>query len=521
MIKRIKHLNILPPTLLLGLATLVSSLLGVFRDRLLARNFGATSGEGIYDLDVYYAAFKIPDLLYFILITGAISAAFIPTFTQYKKEGKLNKAWEFASNMLHLMLIGISVVSVIAFIFAPQLTRLVASGFEPEAFELTVKLMRIMLISPLIFTFSAVFMSLQDSFKTFFFRSLSPIFYNLGIILAILFFSENFGVVGVTWGVIFGALLSLLIQLPSLKNINYKHFWLLDFKKPDVQKAFRTMLPRVLSGSMYQVSQLIYTLIGSFLVSGSITILYFANNLYSLPLSVVAVSFSITSFATLSELATEKTTTLFASEIKRVTQQILFLVFPATVGMILLRLPLIDTIFLTGEFTVEDAELTSWVLLAMLFSLFTHSLNLLFVRGFFAYHDTKTPFYANFFGAIAGVILAFLLAIPFELGVIGIGIAITVSNILIFSILYALMRRKVSEKLIEGVTLLKMLGASFLMGLVVYGGLQLVQFPPQLWAKVLYLIGMGLVGVLVYFGLACLFKIPERSMLRRQIKGMK
>ena len=388
-LKKNRHLNIIPPTLLLAISALMSSLLGIVRDRLLARNFGAGSDEVLFNIDIYHAAFKIPDLLYFVLISGAISASFIPLFTQYKKDNKMEKAWAFASNMLHLMLVAVSILALIAFIFAPQLTRLVASGFEPDAFDMTVRLMRIMLLSPIIFTFSAVFMSLQDSFKTFFYRSLFPLVYNLGIIISILFFTDQFGVVGLTWGVILGALLATLIQLPALKQIHFKHFWTFDFKQPDVRQALTMMLPRVFSTVMFQLSQIAYTLIASFLATGSIAILYFANNIYSLPLSMIAVAFSITTFATFSELATESSKKPFALEIKRVMQQILFLVLPATMGLILLREPLIDTLLVVGKFNAEDAMITSNVLIIMLLSLFTHSPQLAFVSWIFclSQHD--------------------------------------------------------------------------------------------------------------------------------------
>ena len=516
--KNIRHINILPPTLLLGLSAFLSSVLGVIRDRLLAQAFGASSSEGIYNLDAYYAAFKIPDLLFFILISGAISAAFVPLFTQYKKQKKYERAWKFASNMLHLMLIFVGATALFIFIFAPQFTRLVATGFEGEAFDLTVRLMRIMLLSPLIFTFSAVFMSLQDSFKTFFFRAFSPLFYNAGIILSIILFADEFGVFGVTWGVIIGAVFSLLIQLPALPRIGYKHYWVAQFSDVDVKKSLRMMVPRILSTSMYQFSQLAYTAIASFLATGSITILYFANNLYALPLAIVAVSFSITSFATLSELALEKTFKPFANEMKRVMQEVLFLVFPATVGMFLLRDQIIDAILVTGKFTAEDAMLTSHVLFYMLISLFTHSLNLLLVRGFFAYHDTKTPFYANVIGAVGGVASAYFLSK--SLGVIGVGIGISLGNILVFLMLYILMRNKLSESLLDMLNVLKMILVSFLMGMVVFFAVLLIPFPEAFWLKLLYLIFVGLLGIFAYLIISSIFKIPERQILLKQLRRM-
>lgn len=514
--KRIKPLNILPPTLLLGLSAFLSSLLGVFRDRLLAKTFGATSGQGIYNSDAYYAAFKIPDLLYFILVSGAVSVALVPLFTQYKKKKQMGQAWQYANNMLHLLLLTVSAFALLIFIFAPQFTRLVAPGFEPELFDLTVRLMRIMLLSPILFTFSAVFMSLQDSFKTFFFRALGPIFYNVGIIISILFFAEEWGVIGVTWGVILGALLTLLVQLPALRLVGFKHRWVANFRAPDVRQSFRLMMPRVLSTSMYQISQLIYTQIASFLTVGSISILYYANNLYALPLGIVAVSFSVTSFATFSEFALEKNTQLFADEIKRVMQQVLFLVLPATVGMLLLRDPIIEVILLTGKFTVEDASLTSNVLFVLLFSLFTHSLNLLLVRGFFAYHDTKTPFYANLIGALFGIILAYFLS--GSLGIVGIAIGISFSNILTFIFLYFWMRQKVQHPLLNVVNVLKISISSVVMGGGVYLFQLIFKIPDLVWTKVLYLILLIFVGLLLYLLMAHCFKIPERQMLLKQFR---
>ncbi|MCI0472699.1 MAG: murein biosynthesis integral membrane protein MurJ, partial [Ignavibacteria bacterium] len=139
---KVSLFKIIPPTLLLATSALLSRFLGVVRDHLLAKTFGATAGTGIYNLDTYYAAFRIPDLLYNLLIFGAISAAFIPIFTQYKKEDKMNEAWAFASSMLHLMTIGILVISCIVYIFAPYLVHIVAGGFTDEALATTVRLMR-------------------------------------------------------------------------------------------------------------------------------------------------------------------------------------------------------------------------------------------------------------------------------------------------------------------------------------------------------------------------------------------
>ena len=515
-----RHLNILPPTLLLALSALLSSALGVFRDHLLAKTFGATNVQGIYNLDAYYAAFRIPDFLYTILILGSVSAAFIPIFTQYKKENNFKDAWEFSSVMLNVLFLAVASISFIAFLFAPQVTKMVAAGFEPESFALTVKLMRIMLLSPLIFTLSAIFISLQDCFKTFFYRSLAPIFYNLGIIFAILYFGAKFGVVGVTWGVILGAMLNLLIQIPALFQIGYKHVWSFDFKRPDVRKALTLMVPRVMALGMYQISQIFYTYVASFLATGSITILYFANNLYSLPLAVIAVSFSITSFATFSELATEPTTEPFTDEMGRVIQQVLFLVFPATIGVLMLRNEIIDTVLLSGKFTAHDAALTGQVLVIMIVSLFTHSLILLLTRGFYAYHNTKLPFYASLVGALVGAAFGYLLAIPFGYGVLGIAFAISLSNILVFLVLYVFLQKQLGREILDWFNVLKIVLASLLMGQAVYLAKFFLVYPETTAFKFAYLILVSVLGMLAYFIFAYMFNIPQRESILAQIRRM-
>ncbi|MFH0820233.1 MAG: murein biosynthesis integral membrane protein MurJ, partial [Candidatus Peregrinibacteria bacterium] len=348
----------IPATLLLAFSALFSRLLGIVRDHLLASTFGATTGQGIYNLDTYYAAFRIPDMLYNLLIFGAISAAFIPIFTKYRKEGDEESAWAFANSMLHVMLLGVIVLAGIAYLFAPQLTHLVAAGFSPGDFETTTRLMRIMLLSPMLFSIASVLVSIQDSYRHFFFRSLAPIFYNLGIIFAIVKWGGQFGVTGVTWGVILGAALQLIVQLPALKLVHFRYKPVLGWRRPDVRNAFKLMGPRVLGLSLSQITMMVTTLIASFLATGSITIFYLADNLQNLPIGLIGISFAITSFATLSELASEPTPEAFTLELRRVMQAILFLIIPATVGMLLLRHEIVDVILLAGKFTAQDAELT-------------------------------------------------------------------------------------------------------------------------------------------------------------------
>jgi len=515
--KHIKSFNILPPTLLLALSGLLSRVLGVFRDHLLAKSFGATSGEGIYNLDTYYAAFRIPDLLYNLLVFGAISAAFIPIFTQYKKTNDSENTWKFASAMLHLMLIGILIVSGIAFIFAPQLAKLVAGGFTGESFDLTVRLMRIMLLSPILFTLSSVLISIQDSFKCFLFRSIGPLFYNLGIIAGILLFGEKLGVVGVTWGVIIGAALQLIIQLPALWQVGYKHFWIIGHKRQDVQKAFKLIIPRILGLSLNQLTLIINTFIASFLMTGSITIFYLADNLQALPLGMIGIAFAITSFATLAELASEPSTEAFANELKKVTQKIIFLTLPATIGMFLLKDQIIDIILVSGKFSAKDANLTGQVLGFLLISLIAQSLIPLFSRGFYAYHNTKTPVLTALTGAVISSIGSFVLAIHFNLGIIGIAMAFSIGTVLNFALLYFFMYRKLKHNLIGLVNLFKMLISSAAMALAVVISSGIIPRGTTIIQNFTALVVLSTIGAVTYFLFAHLFRIPElRGVLKRR-----
>ncbi len=517
---KLRHLNILPPTLLLALSALISRLLGVVRDHMLAKTFGATSGTGIYNLDTYYAAFRIPDLLYNLLIFGAVSAAFIPIFTRYKKELKMDEAWKFASSMLHLMLIAILIISGIVYIFAPYFVHVVASGFDAESLNQTVRLMRIMLLSPIIFSLSSVLISIQDSFKTFFFRSLAPIFYNTGIIFAIVHYGHEFGVVGVTWGVIIGALLQLIVQIPALFQVGYKHFWIFGFNRPDVRKAFKLIIPRILGLSLTQLTLVVNTLIASFLMTGSITIFYLSDNLQALPLGIIAISFAITSFATLSELATEKSKEPFALEIKRVMQQILFLIIPATLGMLILRSEIIDVILVSGKFSAMDAEITQAVLGFLLISLFAQSLIPILSRGFYAYHNTKTPVLTGLAGATISIVGSLILAIKLDFGITGIAIAFSSGMIINFLLLFLFMSKHCKYPIINLWNIVKMIVSGVTMTLCVSIARQWIPYGGRMYQQLGLIILLSLIGVIAYFGMATLLRIPERKMVMGRVRKL-
>jgi putative peptidoglycan lipid II flippase len=231
----------------------------------------------------------------------------------------------------------------------------------------------------------------------------------------------------------------------------------LDRKRADVRKAFKLIVPRVIGLSLSQITLIINTLIASFLMTGSITIFYFADNLQAVPLGIIGISFAITSFATLSELAMEKTPNAFVAEISRVAHRVLFLIIPATLGILFLREKIIDVILVAGKFTASDAIILQAVLGFLLISLFAQSLIPLFSRGFYAYHNTKTPVLTALLGSIVSVGGSYFLAIRLGMGVVGIGIAFSAGNILNFVLLYILMCGKCKQGIFDWLNIFKMI----------------------------------------------------------------
>ena len=239
--------SVVSAAFVITIAGLSSRFLGLIRDRFLASTFGA--GD---TLDVYYASFRIPDLIYNLLILGALSAAFIPVFTGLISKNKEKKAWTLASNLLNLAIFFILAISVFMAIFAPWIMQLITPGFEGEKLSRVVLFTRIMFLSPLFLGMSGIFGGILTSFKKFLIYSFAPIFYNLGIIVGVLVFVRFMGPIGLAWGVVFGAFLHMLFQYPAARHSGFRHQWtgLEYFSNKDVKRVLKLMLPRTLgSGS--------------------------------------------------------------------------------------------------------------------------------------------------------------------------------------------------------------------------------------------------------------------------------
>ncbi len=347
---------------ILGAASLVSRLLGLFRDRILAGQFGA--GD---ELDVYYAAFRMPDLVYSLLVLGAISAGFIPVFVSYldakplkKRLGLQNQsAWYLANSLLNLMALSLVVICALLIVFTPWLIKLVAPGFSSEKLALTVQLTRIMFLSPFFMGLSAVFGGILQSFRRFLIYSLGPIMYNLGIIFGALVLVQYFGLMGLAYGVVLGAFCHMLIQIPSAYLCGFRWRPIADFRFAGVRRIFKLMPPRVLNLAFYQITIWLMTVLASFLVVGSIAIYNLAHNIWSFPLGIFGISFVLAAFPKLSKTAQKKDISGFVKTFSLTLRQILFFTLPSAALFIILRAQIVRVILGTGRFDWQDTILTS------------------------------------------------------------------------------------------------------------------------------------------------------------------
>lgn len=387
---------------ILGAANLISAALGLLRDLFLARQFGASN-----ELDIYYAAFKIPDFVALILIMGAISAAVVPIFSQYLLKSK-EEAWDFLSNFVNVCLFVLILVSVVMVIFAPLLMSLVAPGFGGEKRELAIFLTRIMFLSPIILGVSNVMSGILQVFNRFLITSLAPILYNVGIIFGILFFAPRIGVAGLAWGVVFGALLHLIIQLPTFLQAGFKYKTTFNFSHKGVLRVFKLMVPRSLGLAASQINLIIVTAIASTLAAGSIAIFTLANNVIAIIITMIALPFSTSVFPALSLSFLEENKTNFFKQFSSALRHVLFLVVPLSFLFFALRTQIITILFRSFKFSISDVYLAATCLGLFSLGVFAQGLTLLISKTFFAAHNTKIPALVSGIVVIVNVALSLL-----------------------------------------------------------------------------------------------------------------
>jgi putative peptidoglycan lipid II flippase len=505
--------------IILGLASVASSFFGLLRDRLLAGHFGA--GD---TLDVYYAAFRIPDLVYNLLILGSLSATFIPVFVslwQRRQGEEAQETWQFVNNILNLLVLSLIILGAAFFFLAPFLMKLITPGFGAEKMAQTVALTRIMFLSPLLLGISNVWGGVLQSLKRFVVFSLTPIFYNVGIIFGILFFVPHFGIYGLAFGVVLGAFLHMACQLPSIFSLGFRYRFSLGLFNPAVRRLIKAITPRTLTLAVSQLNWLAITVLASGLIAGSLAVFNFAYNIWSFPYGIFGISLAVAAFPTLSDEAQSKRWESFSKTFSNTFRQILFLIIPSSALFIVLRAQIVRVILGTGKFSWSNTILTINTLEFLTLALFSESLILLLTRGFFAAEDCKTPFWLGLFGSAVRISGAWFFSR--ELGVAGLALGYAIGSILNMIALWFFLEKKVGNLGFKGIisSAVKIFIASCFSGGAAYLSLRLMDLVVSTHTVVgIFLQGLvaGLIGILVYFLAGLLLRSPEIKTFYESIK---
>jgi len=389
----------------LAASALISQILGFFRDNLLANIIPKEK------TDIYFAAFRIPDFVYGILITGGIIAAFLPVFAEYFRKNK-EDAYKLTNNVLFVFLFFLVVICLLLAIFTPSFIKFIVPGFTSQQRAETIVLMRILFLSPILLGVSAIFSSILQYFDLFFAYSLAPIFYNLGIIFGILVFWPIFGISGLGFGVILGALLHLFIQILPVFRLGYRPKFSFKIFHPGLQKIFKLMTPRIFSSIANHLNLIFITIIASGLAAGSITVFNFANNLALVPMSLIGLSFATAIFPSLSRSFAGKNGKELFEKFFSVFSQILFLIIPFSFLMFFLRAQIVRLVLGTaiiknGGFGWQATRLTAASLGILAIPLFAMTLIPLLIRTFFSLQNTKTPFKIAVFSVSLNIFFCF------------------------------------------------------------------------------------------------------------------
>lgn len=389
---------------LLGLFALLSQVLALIRDRLLTNKFGA--GE---ILDIYYAAFRIPDFI-FVTVASIVSLSVLIPFLIKKIESSKEEGRKFINGVFSVFSIIILSVSGVVFVFVPKLLSVIFPGLiESNLYNDLILLTRILLLQPILLGFSSLFASIVHVYQRFILYALGPLFYNVGIIIGVIFFYESFGIIGLGYGVVLGALMHMSLQIPFIvKSGFFPNLSLLSEHFRVVRDIMFLSLPRTIALSANQISLIILIGMASFMATGSISIFNLSFNLQSIPLVIIGASYSVAAFPTLTRLFTNGDKEKFFEHITVAARHIIFWSFPAVILFIVLRAQIVRVILGSGEFTWTDTRLTAAALALFAVSLVAQSLVLLFIRGYYAAGKTIKPLAINVFSSILIVVFALI-----------------------------------------------------------------------------------------------------------------
>lgn len=434
----------------LASSTLVSALLGIFRDRLLNSYYLDTYPTGI---DAYTAAFTIPDFMFFILTSGALAVSFIPVFNQRLSSGNKKSAWELSSSLLNLMALLTLGASLLIMIFADPLVKyIVGPGLDESGTILAINMMRVIAINPFLFSISTILSSIQQALGRFVFYALAPAIYNVGILIGITVFTDGInifgwqvfegGIMGVALGVVFGAVLQLIVSLVGLFGLGFDYNFKINWKNQGFRSVLKLLPPRSLDQGIDYVNTLVTTNLSSRMGAGALRSYQQAYNLSTMPVNLIGVAISTAFFPKLTEEVGDGKEAKFRQTFRTALSTIIWIAMPISVIAFFGRGYVVSFIKNGGD------PLIASVLATLVLTIFAHSIFHIASRGFYAKQDTKTPFLVS----IIAVGLTIALCIIFTLlgcGPEGLGWAQSIGAVLEIIILLGSLQKRSDNKLFD------------------------------------------------------------------------
>ena len=482
-----QRLNVkLAATILAG-STLLSSLLGFFRDRLLNSAYmpsenGALAGYPV-GLDAYTAAFMVPDFMFAVLVSGALSVTFIPVFNERWVKGNKQSAWQISSSMINFMALITMAASVLIIIFAdPLMKYLIAPGLSESGHALAVSMMQVIAVNPFIFAVAAVIASIQQAVGRFMFCALAPMLYNVGIIIGTVWFTGGVnlfgwqifdgGIMGVALGVVLGSFLQLIVSAVGLAGLGFDYNFKIYWRNKGFRKVLSLLPARSVDQGMDYVVSLVEVNLASRLVDGTVRAYQQALTLHMMPINLIGVAISNAAFPQLTEHLGEGRNDLFQKDLRSLLRIIFWMALPVSVVIFFTRGYLVHFIRNGGNQLI--AGILGCLVVAILFRTIYH----MAARAFYARQDTKTPLYISIFSITLNIILAIVLSMVLKMGAYGLAWAQSTVAVLEVIVLLAVMNRQM-PKLFDMTfvrAIFKMILAGIVTGVVCYIGVLVLPF---------------------------------------------
>lgn len=487
-----------------------SRILGLVRDRLLSARFAPE------ELGVYFAAFRVPNLLFELLIMGALTSAFIPVFTRYLAHDEEKRGWRMTAILINISLFLLMLVSVPILLWTTEISTFLAPGFTPTEIGQMAQFSRFMIVAQVMPLLVGSFLTgFLQSYNLFIIPAAAPVVYNIGIIAGILLFSSRWGLYGPVFGVGLGALLFMIIQMPLLFRIGYRHSFIFDLKDSGVREVGRLIGPRTLGLAVSQIDMTVDLILASLLGARMVTIFNFAQHLGQLPVGLFGASIAQAALPTLSVASVKEDGERFKATIIKSIHQILFFVLPVSIFFIVLRIPIVRLVFGASRFDWQATVLTGMTLSAFSISLFAQSLVHVLARGFYALYDTRTPVAVSVISIAINTILSVFFVQYWHLPVWSLGLSTSIASIVNAVVLFVLLDRRLGSfpkwKLFGSP--IKMFLASVSAGFAILVPLKVFDqlvFDTTRTIGLILLTGTALsAGLVVYFTIAWLFNVSE------------